>query len=337
MRAEGTKSIVLFCLVWCGLASPAAGCLSDGRYVMGTVLEITLCAADPLQGQRAFAPLFATASRLDSLLTTFSPDSPISHLNARAGQGAQPIPPEVAGILALSLRYWRLTGGTFDVTVGPLVTLWRQAAAGHAPPSSAAVRQARTQTGSEKVQLSPDGRVSLRHAGMAIDLGGIGKGYALDALVGQLKEYGIENALLDFGQSSIWALGAPPDAPGWRLLVQQPRGSSAGMITLRDQALSVSASLGQSVIVNGQRYGHVIDPRSGEPLRRDVLACVLAPTAAQAEALSKTLLILGEQEGIAFLQRLPGVEGLLVEASGQRWMTTGWAQATAFAPVSATW
>lgn len=326
------KSLVLVCLLFCGLASPAAGCLSDGRYVMGTVLEITLCTADPARDQRVVAVLFATASRLDALLTSFSPNSPISHLNTRAGQGAQPVPPEVTDILALSLHYWRLTGGTFDVTVGPLMTLWRQAAAAHALPSPAAVRHARTQTGSEKVQLSPGGRVSLRHAGMAIDLGGIGKGYALDALTDHLKEQGIENALLDFGQSSIWALGTPPDAPGWRLLVQQPHGGSAGVITLRDRALSVSASLGQSVIVNGQRYGHVIDPRSGAPLRRDMLACVLAPSAAQAEALSKALLILGEQEGIALLHNLPGVEGVLIEANGQRWMTAGWIRATAFVP-----
>ncbi|MBI3303593.1 MAG: FAD:protein FMN transferase, partial [Deltaproteobacteria bacterium] len=192
--------------------------------------------------------------------------------------------------------------------------------------------QAHTRVGSEKLQLSSDGRVSLTRRGMAIDLGGIGKGYALDQLAVRLRTQGIANALLDFGQSSIWALGAPPDAPGWRLLVQQPDGRTAGVITLRDQALSVSGSLGQSVTINGQRYGHVIDPRSGEPLRRDLLACVIAPSAAQAEALSKALLILGEQEGIALLRDLPGVEGLLTEASGQRWMTAGWAQATAFVP-----
>jgi thiamine biosynthesis lipoprotein len=159
---------------------------------------------------------------------------------------------------------------------------------------------------------------------MAIDLGGIGKGYALDRLTSLLRSQGLSQALLDFGQSSIWALGIPPDAEGWHLLVQQPDGETADLITLRDQALSVSGSLGQTFVVNGDRYGHVIDPRSGEPLRRDLLACVIAPSATQAEALSKALLILGEHEGVALLQRFPGVEGLLVEAGGRRWMTPGW-------------
>ena len=221
---------------------------------MGTVLEITLCSTDTAQDQQTLAALFTSAARLDSLLTTFSPHSPLSRLNARAGRGAQPVPPEVAEVLSLSLSYWRLTGGTFDVTVGPLMALWRQAAVTHTLPSPAAVQRARARVGSEKLRLSSAGRVSLTRTGMAIDLGGIGKGYALDQLAGLLSKQGITNALLDFGQSSMWALGAPPDAAGWRLLVQQPDGGTVGVITLHDQALSVSGSLGQSVTVNGQRY-----------------------------------------------------------------------------------
>jgi thiamine biosynthesis lipoprotein len=300
---------------------------------MGTVLEVTLCVTDTAHDQQTLAALFTSAARLDSLLTTFSPHSPLSRLNAQAGRGAQPVPPEVAEILSLSLRYWRLTDGTFDVTVGPLMALWRQAAVAHTPPSPAAVQRARARVGSEKLRLSPEGRVSLTRTGMAIDLGGIGKGYALDQLAGLLRKQGITNALLDFGQSSTWALGAPPDAAGWRLLVQQPDGGTVGVITLHDQALSVSGSLGQSVTVNGQRYGHIIDPRSGEPLRRDLLACVIAPSAAQAEALSKALLILGERAGIALLEKLPGTEGMLTAGEGKMWMTKGWARSVAFSPL----
>lgn len=335
MIADWKKYIGTFGLAFLFLLRPvpARGCLSDGQYVMGTVLEVTLCPVDSMQGQSLSDALFTSARRLDSLLTTFSPGSPVSHLNARAGSGAQPVPPEVAEILSLSLRYWQLTEGTFDVTVGPLITLWRQTTEAHTPPSPAAVRQARTRVGSEKITLLPHGSVSLARSGMAIDLGGIGKGYTLDQLVALLKERDTANALLDFGQSSIWALGQPPDAIGWRLLVRQLDGVPIGVITLRNQALSVSGSLGQSFEVNGRRYGHVLDPRTGEPLQRDLLASVIAPSAAQAEALSKALLILGEHQGIALLQRLPGVEGLLIEANGQRWMTTGWTQATAFAPL----
>jgi thiamine biosynthesis lipoprotein len=297
---------------------------------MGTVLEITLCANDMNQGRELLEILFTSASRLDAQFTTFSADSPVSRINAYAGHGAETVPPEVVDILSLSLSYWRLTGGTFDVTVGPLMALWRQAATTHTLPSPTAVQQARARVGSEKVRLSTDGSVALTHPGMSLDLGGIGKGYALDRLAGLLRQYGIARALLNFGQSSIHALGTPPDAEGWRLLLQRPDGQTVGVITLHNQALSVSSSLGQIFEVNGRHYGHVIDPRTGEPLQRDLLACVIAPNAAQAEALSKALLILGERDGIALLQHFPGVEGLLIEADGRQWMTPGWTRAVAF-------
>ena len=125
-------------------------------------------------------------------------------------------------------------------------------------------------------------------------------------------------------------MGRPPDAAGWRLLVRLPDGTLTGIATLRDQALSVSGSLGQSVTLGDRRYGHVIDPRTGQPIQRDLLACVVAPSAAQAEALSKALLILGESEGTALLERLSGVEGLLLETNGRRWETKGWQQAVSF-------
>jgi len=315
---------------------PRAGaneCPSDGRYSMGTVLEITLCASDSASDQQVFDSLFTTVAHLDVLLTTFSPNSVLSQLNARAGDRPILVPVEVTDVLSLSLRYGKLTGGTFDVTVGPLKVLWTHAAATRRRPAPAALRQARARVGSDKVRLSANGTVFLTQPGMALDLGGIGKGYALDQLMHTLKQYKIHNALLDFGQSSVWALGTPSDAKGWRLLIQQPNGRFAGVVTLRDQALSISGNMGQTLAIGGQHYGHIIDPRTGEPVRHDLLACVIAPTAAQAEALSKALLILGEKKGIFLLQHLPGVEGALIDAKGRRWTTAGWAQATAFAPL----
>lgn len=300
---------------------------------MGTVLEITICDYSLTHGRQMVDALFAAAARLDSLFTTFAPDSPLSRLNAQAGREASRVPPDVAAIVSLSLHYWQLTHGTFDVTVGPLVQLWRQAAARHTRPSPTVVQHVRARVGSEHIRLWPDGRLVLTRPGMAIDLGGIGKGFALDRLANLLKAHPASHTLLDFGRSSMWALGAPPDADGWRILVQHPNGRIVGLITLRDQALSVSGSLAQSFEIEGQRYGHVIDPRTGEPLQRDLLACVIAPSATQAEALSKAVLILGAPEGLALLEQFPGVAGMLVEASGQRWESPGWTQTVAFTPL----
>ena len=305
----------------------AFGCTSDGRYLMGTVLEITLCdrpTTTPQQSVQTTDDLFAATARLEALLSTFSPESSVSFLNAHAGQGGYRVPPEVFTLLSLALQYWFLTQGTFDITVGPFMKMWGRAGQTQTIPSSEALQKERARIGGNKISLLPNERVSLTHKGMTIDLGGIGKGYALDHLVGILKTRAISNALLDFGQSSVWALGAPSDAPHWRLLVQRPNGQHVGVIALHDQALSISASFGQTFNIQGQQYGHVIDPRSGKPLQRDLLACVIAPTATEAEALSKALLILGEEGGISLLERLPHVEGFLGEANERQWMTTGW-------------
>lgn len=335
--ADWKHSITIGCLLFLAFVRTALGadCLQDGRYVMGTVLQVTLCHAEAWQNQAAADQLFASATRLDQLLTTFSAESTISRLNAHAGRGPQAVPVEVATILSLSRQYWQLTHGSFDITVGPLMNVWRQAATTQALPSPVALQQARVRVGSDKLVLGSDGTVALARSGMVLDLGGIGKGYALDSVSAALTARGVVNALLDFGQSSMVALGHPPDArAGWRLLLRSPSGQTVGVVTLRDQSLSVSGNFGQDFVIRGQRYGHVLDPRIGQPLRRDLLACVLAPSAAQAEALSKALLVLGEREGIALLERLPGVEGLLHEGNGHRWMTAGWASATAFVPLS---
>ena len=322
----------LACILGCVLllSLPSAGlplsCVIDGRYTMGTVLQLTLCGTDPDHTRRTSDSLFQTAARLDRLLTTYAPDSPVNRLNATAGQGAMPVPVEVMDALSLSVRYWELTGGTFDITVGPLMALWKRAPG---LPSPDSVRHTLSRVGSHQIVLSPQGTVALAQ-NMALDLGGIGKGFALDRMVALLKERRVGHALLNFGHSSQWAVGRPPDAAGWRLLVRLPDGTLTGIATLRDQALSVSGSLGQSVTLGDRRYGHVIDPRTGQPIQRDLLACVVAPSAAQAEALSKALLILGESEGTALLERLSGVEGLLLETNGRRWETRGWRQAVSF-------
>ena len=317
------------------LVGPVRACETDGRYIMGTVFQATLCRAEPAaQPQRqmdaVWQEVFAAARRFDELFTTYAPHSPLSHVNAQAGRGLRAVPAEVSDILRLSQRYADLTDGAFDITVRPLLGLWRQAATTHTRPTAEAIRHTLRFIGSHKLHFAAPHRVGLPARGMALDLGGIGKGYALDRIARQLHAQRLTNALLNFGQSSLWALGRPPDGEGWRLLLRQPNGEIVGVATFSDQAISISGSLGQSMQVEGRRYGHIIDPRTGRPVQRDLLACVVASSAAQAEALSTALLILGEDEGLALIERLDGVEGFLHEAPGTHWMTTGWQRASRF-------
>jgi thiamine biosynthesis lipoprotein len=314
-----------------GLPAEPPSALSDGRYAMGTVLEITLHAPGAA-ARPVFDALFAVAERLDRQLSVYDPDSDLSRVNARAADAPQAVPPEVAEVLRRAQSYTELSGGAFDITVGPLVTLWTQAAERGALPSAADLAQARARVGPDVFRVDDEDRVHITRRGARLDLGGIAKGYALDWMLPLLRERGIANALLAFGQSSTWALGAPPGQPGWRLLVRGPDASLLGIITLRDRALSVSGSLAQFVEIGGRRFGHVLDPRSGQPLVRRRQALVVAPDATAAEALSLALLILGEREGVSLIEAQPGCEGLLVDAAGGRWATPGWQEAVAFEP-----
>jgi thiamine biosynthesis lipoprotein len=304
--------------------------VSDGRHVMGTVLEITLVGRDEGEARAALVEIFALAERLDALLTVYDAESELSRLNRAAGQGRRAVDPELARILELAKTYARLTRGSFDVTVGPLVEIWTEAARRGTPPSALKLAGARELVGWELIRLHADGSAELARPGVSVNLGGLAKGYALDQMLALLEKRGIDNALLSFGQSSTWALGHPPDAPGWRLLARGPDEGLLGVLTLENQALSVSGSLSQWVEIGGRRYGHVLDPRTGEALQRRRQALVVAPNASLAEALSKALLVLGKHEGLALVEAQEGCEALLVDAGS--WLTTGWKAAVRFDP-----
>jgi FAD:protein FMN transferase len=327
-----------------GLLAAAAGCaspprppveVSAGRYAMGTVLELTLVGSDEADLARARDDAYDEVERLEALFSTWRPESDVSRLNRAAGGGAVAVAPEVAELLARSVELTRATRGSFDVTVGPLVALWTDAAARGALPDPSALAAVRARVGPDRltVQRGSDGASAALAAGSAVDVGGIAKGWAVDR-VRELLGGRVDAALLSFGQSSTWAIGRPPDAPGWRLLARGPDGGFAGVLTMRDRALSVSGTLGQWSEIGGRRYGHVLDPRTGEPLTRAREAIVVSGDATLAEALSKALLVLGPIEGIALIEELPDAEALLLDESGESWRTRGWQDATQFEPLA---
>jgi FAD:protein FMN transferase len=312
---------------------PAPHLVADGQYRMGTLLEVTVVSVDDASAQAAIDAAFAEAEALDALLSRYREQSDVSRLNRAAGGPPVRVDPRTREVLSRAIDCARLTHGAFDVTVGPLVELWTRAAQRGRAPSPRELAAARARVGAERIALGADGGASLPAAGMALDLGGIGKGYALDAVLPVLRERGVTNALLNFGESSVWALGAAPDADGWRLLMRDPRGGYLGVVTLRDVALSISSSLGQSSEIGGVRYGHVVDPRSGMALTRTAQAAVVAPDATLAEALSTALLVLAPAEGLALVESLAGAEAQLVDGSGRATATAGWSSVTRFEPL----
>ncbi len=308
----------------CVASPPSLVPVEDGRLVMGTVLDVSLLVPvrDRARARQALEVAFESAGTLDSMASRFEPASAVSRLNAAAGGEPLPIDPRLRALLQRAEEGRRETRGAFDVTVGPLVVLWTRAAERGLRPSAGELAEARRRVGGG-IRLGPGDRAALPEPGMSIDLGGIAKGFALDEIALQLRSAGLGRGLLSFGRSSLWALGRPVDAPAWRLAIGTDAGGLQGTVDLRDQALSVSSSLGQWSEIGGTRFGHVVDPRSGEALTAGRRAVVVADDATTAEVLSTALLILSPEEGRAAL-RARGAEALVVEADGASWHTPGW-------------
>jgi thiamine biosynthesis lipoprotein len=295
---------------------------------MGTVLEITLESDDPALAHAALDACFARALALEAIFTTWNDDSELMRLNRAAGGPAREVSPELGRILRDAVRWAGTTEGAFDPTVGPLVALWRDARLSGRMPPSERIDAMKSTVGYEAIEVGHR-KARLARPGMAVDLGGFAKGWALDRLGELLAERGIERALLDFGQSSMLGMGQPSDAPAWRVLVRDPHGGYAGVLSLHDQSLSVSEALGESALVEGHRLGHVIDPRSGRPLDRRTGAVVVAPSGAAAEAWSKALLVLVPERALELLAEAKATEAMLMEPTRIR-ATPGFVDAVDF-------
>ncbi len=301
---------------------------------MGSVLQLTLVGDGEARAREAAEACFTLGAELEAVLTTYDAASATSRMNASAGRGPFAAPPALAQILAESKRLTQLSDGVFDVTVGPLIELWKAAARAGRLPTREQIAAARSRVGAQRIAVGPDGHVALE-PGMSVNFGGVGKGFALDRMRERLAALGVTRALLDFGGSSWLALGAPTDAKAWRVLLRDGRGGFAGVVELRDASVSFSESFGESSEIEGRRFGHVIDPRSGFPVEQPVAGVALASDGTTAEALTKALVVLGAKHGLAIVARAPGAEGLVIDAAGVRHESPGFRRRAAFEPLAA--
>ena len=241
----------------------------------------------------------------------FLPDSWISVLNASAGGAAVASDPEIDRILALCHEMHFLTRGVFDPTALPLIRLWdwRKAQI----PTDAEIESARQRVGWRKVQRRP-GSVRLSEPGMCLDLGGMGKEYAVDQVALLARQCGLTGALVDFG-ADIRVMGLPADGrPGWHLGLENPDqpGKAWCGLAVRDAAVATSGDYHRGFSAGGRRWGHILDPRTGRPVQNGCRAVhVLAPSCTLAGMLSTAALVLGLDEGLRLIESQHGAEGLL--------------------------
>jgi len=249
----------------------------------------------------------AEVDAIESNLSIYRPNSDISRLNQHAGMGPVKISADTVEILARGIELSRLTGGAFDVTAGPLVEAWgftkRQ---GQKPPDSV-IAEAAARVGYEKLKVDVAAQTAeLLKNGMSVNLGAIGKGFALDKIAASLRSNGVSDFLIHSGKSSVIASGdeLPGDAMGWKVAIEHPllADERLGGLRLKNEALGTSGSGKQFFHHRGKRLGHVIDPRTGWPAGETLSLTVVMPSATDADSLATGLFVMSWNSAVEALQ-----------------------------------
>ena len=280
---------------------------------MGTNCEVQFAASDDAQAAKFERAAVVWVQAFEVKYSRFLPTSLVSRINAAAGREWVAVDAEMEQLLTLCDTLHFMTQGVLDPTALPLIRVWNYKVAHPVLPTEAEIAAARRLVGWKKVQRAA-GKVFLPEPGMALDFGGFGKEYAVDIVAQIAVDHGIANVLVDFGHD-IRALGAPPGRPCWHIGLENPQkpGVPAGSTGLTGKGVASSGDYLRCFTLNGRRYGHIVDPRTGWPVANGcVQSTVIAATCLQAGVLSTTSFVLGADAGIRFIQSFPGAEGLIV-------------------------
>jgi len=286
---------------------------------MATRFEMVLHGEDAVALRAAGEEAISEIERLEEQLSLYRPSSEIAALNYRAARAPVRVTPPLFALLQHAQQLSQETDGAFDITIGPLVRCWGFMGGSGRLPTDEELAQARAIVGMDLVHLDAKNfTVRFAREGVTIDLGAIGKGYAIDRATEVLRDAGITSGLVHGGTSTVYALGHPPDAEYWKVAVENPPASVTARspplppVPLQDEAMSVSAIWGRSFEKEGQIFGHVLDPRTGNPAAKAVLAAVILPSATETDALSTALLTLGSKGHDKIAKLRPGMRTFLV-------------------------
>jgi FAD:protein FMN transferase len=293
--------------------------LSRSRLILGTVVEITVLGGEAGRRSAAVDAAFSEMARIEALMSPHLSDSDVARLNR--SDSPQVVAPETAAVISKGLEVAIASGGAFDLTLGLLKELWNFEGSGPQVPSEEAIAAALSDTG--PTALQQDGTtVSKSAPRLAVDLGGIAKGYAVDRAVAVLRQHGIEHASVNAG-GDLRLLGDRQGRP-WRIAIQHPRQPEQllAIIPAMSQAVVTSGDYERFFLAEGIRYHHLLDPHSGHPANACQSVTVVAEQAMLADALATAAFVLGPTAGLPLIESF-GAEGLLVDSAGAIHLSTG--------------
>jgi len=318
--------LLVFTCSGCVLKSAQLKEFTDERFLMDTLIQITVYTDDEQRGKEVLDKAFAEFERINNLTDRFPKEgkstaasSDVIRINENAGIRPVQVSADTLNIIQRSLYYAQLSGGSFDITIGPVMDLWGFGKSMQHVPSDEQIQRALSLVDYRKVIVDPDnGTVFLQKPGMSLDFGGVAKGYATEEAAKALRESGIKHALINAG-GNVYALGTKPDGTPWRIGVRDPRNANGliAVLSVKDTSVVTSGDYERYFEEGGIRYSHLIDPATGKQARDLMQTTVVTESSTDADILNKPLFILGRQRGMSFAESLQGVGAIFVGADKQ--------------------
>ncbi|NLV91158.1 MAG: FAD:protein FMN transferase [Firmicutes bacterium] len=303
---------------------PAPEPVTRTRILMDTLVEVRLFE----DNDKIMDAVFDRISEIESLMSRTLASSEISLINHRAGDQPVSVSSDTFTVVTQALEYARLTKGAFDPTVGPLVEAWGISSDHPRVPSEEELSHLISLIDYQRIETDEQTQsVFLQERDMAIDLGGIAKGYAADEAVKVLRAQGIDSAYVNLG-GNVWVVGAKPDGSPWRIGVRNPFDESGatfvGVLSLVDTSVVTSGTYERYFISDGVKYHHILDPKTGYPAEGNLASVtIVSQNSMAADGLSTSIFILGKEQGQALVETLPGIEAVLVDNDSKVWVSSG--------------
>jgi len=290
------------------------------RMTMGTIARIVVAAENQNQANEAINAAVDAIYHIEELMSDYDPDSQLSKVNQQAFDQPVQVGAELFEVLTAAKLYSCLSGGAFDITIGPVVQLWRKAKEDNAAPTADALQKAKASVGYQNLILDAEKQtVRFAKEGMFLDLGGIAKGYAIDKAIEILQNAGMQGAMVDIG-GDLRCFGTPANgAEHWLIGLQDPADEENVLLTLKMDGMAVATSgdYRRFVIINDQKHSHIVDPATADSANNLSSVTVIAPTAMAADALATACTVLGNEKGLELIEKIESTEAILI-ANGEK-------------------
>jgi FAD:protein FMN transferase len=283
---------------------------------MGTLVEIAIQEPNNDLAQKAINKSFNEISRLEKIMSTYLPNSELSKLNSLAGEGVNvPVTTDLLKVIQRGVYWGKLSNGAIDISIGPATKLWEFNSEVPSPPNMDKLKKVSKLINYKNIIIE-ENLISFKKTGMSLNLGSIAKGYAVDQAIKTLKKMGIKSGFVNAG-GDLMAFGLKSKTEGWHIGLQHPRKPEKiiASLDIKDKAVATSGDYQRYFIKDNVRYHHILNPKNGWPANQAISATVISNNVMDSDALSTALFILGEKKGLALINSIEGIEGMVISKS----------------------